>query len=185
MARNEVKTLDYSFQGRTEGIDYRLKAFVIFCACFTATLQVAAQFIAYQYMYHPARGSCLKVGGYKIYPFYRAAYWLFELMRAYEKGRSSVAAMSAFVFASGLLLSVFITRLYIFRSRNGALESIHGTAHWATLKEIKEAGLLDKHGEPFPEGVVVGGVKIGRKVKMMKHNGKEHVCPYRAVLHCL
>jgi type IV secretion system protein VirD4 len=46
------------------------------------------------------------------------------------------------------------------------------------MKEIKEAGLLDKKGEPFPEGVVVGGVKVGKKVKMMRHGGREHVLCY-------
>jgi type IV secretion system protein VirD4 len=180
MARNEVRTGDYSFQREGSGLDYRVKAFISFCICIVLTLQATAQFIAYQYMHHPALGWRINLLGYPVYPFYRAAYWLFELMWTYEETRSNVAAMSAFVFAAGLLMSAFITRTVLFKSRAKSLESLHGTAHWATLKEIKEAGLLDKKGEPFPEGVVVGGVRAGRKkrVKMMRHNGKEHLLCY-------
>jgi type IV secretion system protein VirD4 len=181
MARNEIRTGSYSFQsGDEDKKSYRIKAFAIFCCCFIVTLQITAQYIAYQYMHHPALGWRIHLLGYPAYPFYRAAYWLFELMRQYEKSRSNMAAMSAFVFASGLLISVFITRAYIFKSRKKSLESIHGTAHWATLKEIQEAGLLDEDDDPFPEGVVVGGISVGRKkkVKMMRHNGREHVLCY-------
>jgi type IV secretion system protein VirD4 len=58
------------------------------------------------------------------------------------------------------------------------LESLHGTAHWATLREIKDAGLLDEDGEPFAEGVVVGGVQVGKKIKIMRHGSREHVLCY-------
>jgi type IV secretion system protein VirD4 len=180
MARNEIRAGSYSFQSSKEDKGYRKKAFALFCCCLVVTLQVTGQYIAHQYMHHPVLGWRVHLLGYPAYPFYRAAYWLFELMRTYEQSRSNIAAMSAFVFASGLLISAFITRAYIFNSRKKSLESIHGTAHWATLEEIREAGLLDEDDDPFPEGVVVGGVCVGRKkqVKMMRHNGREHVLCY-------
>jgi type IV secretion system protein VirD4 len=184
MARNEIQTPDYSFRGKTNK-GYRKKAFVIFCLGIAVTLQAAAQYIAYRYAYHPALGWSVQTLGYPVYPFYRAAYWLFELLRTYERSRSNVAAMSASIFASGMILSAFMTRAYIFKARGKSLETIHGTAHWAALEEIQEAGLLGGDGEPFPEGVVTGGVEIpkkwpfGRKtVKMMRHNGREHVLCY-------
>ena len=104
MARNEIRTAGYSFQGHDAKRGYRIKALIIFLICFIVTLQVTAQFIAYQFEHHPALGWRTGVGEFQIYPFYRAACWLYELMRAYEKSRSNLAAMSAFVFASGLLL---------------------------------------------------------------------------------
>lgn len=178
MARNEVKTRDYSFQDKKGKAGYRATAFAIFCVCIVATLQATAQFIAYRFMHHSALGWRFHVIGHPIYPFYRAAYWLYELMRTYEETRSNVAAMSALVFAAGLLTSAFITRRYLFRSRAKSLESLHGSAHWATPDEIREAGLLDSDGKPFPEGVVVGGVRIGKSIEMMRHNGREHILCY-------
>jgi type IV secretion system protein VirD4 len=177
MARNEIQTPNYSFKTKKE--TYWKTALVICCACLAVTLQVTAQYIAYQFAYHPALGWHVNVLGYPVYPFYRAAYWLYVLLSAYEASRSNLSAMSAFIFAFGLLASAFVTRLYIFKARKKSLEAIHGTAHWAALEEVQEAGLLDEDGEPFPEGVVVGGIE-GRKgkVKMMRHNGKEHVLCY-------
>jgi type IV secretion system protein VirD4 len=46
------------------------------------------------------------------------------------------------------------------------------------MKEIRDAGLLDKEGKPFKEGVVVGGVQVGKEIRMMRHNGREHVLCY-------
>jgi type IV secretion system protein VirD4 len=99
-------------------------------------------------------------------------------MSAYEESRSNIAAMSAFIFSAGLIISAFAARRCYLNGRSESLESLHGSAHWATLKEIQDAGLLDKKGEPFPEGVVVGGVRVGKKVKMMRHGGREHVLCY-------
>jgi hypothetical protein len=56
MARNEIKTGSYSFQGSGEDKSYRKKAFAIFCCCLAVTLQITGQYIAYQYMHHPALG---------------------------------------------------------------------------------------------------------------------------------
>jgi type IV secretion system protein VirD4 len=186
MARNIVKTRDYSFRGvKREGISYKVKAAVVFTVSFVLTLQAAAQYIAYAFGHNPALGWRFLVKGYPVYPFYKAVHWLYVLMSAYDESRSNIAAMSAFIFSAGLIISAFAARRCYLNGKSESLESLHGTAHWATLKEIKDAGLLDENGEPFPDGVVVGGVKVGKKIKMMKHGGREHVCPYRAVLHCL
>jgi type IV secretion system protein VirD4 len=179
MARNVVKTRDYSFRGlKREGTDYRVKAAALFAACLFLTLQATAQYIAYAFGHHPALGWSFTMRGYHLYPFYRAAYWLYILMSAYEKSRSSIAATSAFIFSVGLIISAFAARRCYLNGRSESLESLHGTAHWATMREIKDAGLLDKKGEPFPEGVVIGGVKVGKKVRMMRHGGREHVLCY-------
>ncbi|MCL2009133.1 MAG: type IV secretory system conjugative DNA transfer family protein, partial [Synergistaceae bacterium] len=180
MARNIVKTRDYSFQGvKREGMDYRIKAAAIFAVCLFITLQVTAQYVAYAFENHPALGwSIFTVMGYRVYPFYRALYWLYALMSAYEESRSSIAAMSAFIFSVGLIISAFAARNCYLNGRSESLESLHGSAHWAVMKEIKDAGLLDDDGNPFPEGIVVGGVKVGKEVKMLRHNGREHVLCY-------
>ncbi|MDR2779947.1 MAG: type IV secretory system conjugative DNA transfer family protein, partial [Synergistaceae bacterium] len=179
MARNIVKTSDYSFRGvKPEGMSYKVKALLIFAVCLTITLQATAQYVAHAFGHHPALGWSFPVMGYRAYPFYRAVYWLYVLMSAYEKSRSNVAATSAFIFSSGLILSAFAARRCYLNGKSASLESLHGSAHWATLREIKNAGLLGDDGEPFPEGVVVGGVQVGKEVKMMRHRGREHVLCY-------
>ncbi|MDR0764637.1 MAG: hypothetical protein LBE65_03490 [Synergistaceae bacterium] len=173
MARNVVKTRDYSFRGlKREGISYKVKAMIILAVCLVLTLQATAQYVAYAFGHNPALGWRFTVKGYSIYPFYRALYWLYVLMSTYEESRSNVAAMSAFVFSFGLILSAFAARRCYLKGKSESLESLHGSAHWATLKEIQNAGLLDGDGEPFDEGVVVGGIKVGRDVKMMRHGGR-------------
>jgi hypothetical protein len=56
MARNVVKTRDYSFRGiKKEGVSYKVKASVILVVCLILTLQVTAQYIAYAFGHSPAR----------------------------------------------------------------------------------------------------------------------------------
>jgi type IV secretion system protein VirD4 len=179
MARNIVKTRDYSFRGvKREGLSYRVKALLIFAVCLILTLQATVQYVAYAFGYHPALGWSFPMAGYRVYPFYRAVYWLYVLMSAYEESRSSIAAMSAFIFSAGMIISAFAARRCYLNGKSESLESLHGSAHWATMKEIQNAGLLDENGEPFAEGVVVGGVQVGKEVKMMRHHGREHVLCY-------
>ncbi|GHV47407.1 conjugal transfer protein TraG [Synergistales bacterium] len=180
MPQNIVRTKDYSFRGvKREGLGYKTKALIIFSVCVVITLQITAQYIAYAYGYHPALGwSFSPIQGYRIYPFYRAVYWLYELMRTYEESRSTVAATSAFIFSAGLIISAYSARKCYMLGKSESLESLHGSAHWATMREIQDAGLLDGNGESFKEGVVVGGIKVGKEVKTMRHNGREHVLCY-------
>jgi type IV secretion system protein VirD4 len=179
MAQNFVRTKDYSFRGlKREGMSCRAKAAAAFAVCIAATLQATAQYVAYAFNYDPALGWHFTFMGYYVYPFYRAAYWLYVLMSHYEESRSQVAVMSSMIFSSGLIVSAFASRRFYLMGRSESLESLHGSAHWATLREIQEAGLLDGDGEPFGEGVVVGGVKVGKEIKMMRHNGREHVLCY-------
>jgi hypothetical protein len=48
MARNEVRTGDYSFQETKIGLDYRVKAFIAFCCCFIVTLQIVVGLVLFE-----------------------------------------------------------------------------------------------------------------------------------------
>ena len=175
MARSIVKTEGFSLTSKSKGIPLCLKALVVFAIVVIVALQVTAQYIAYAFNYDYALGWYFDVKGYAIYPFYRAAYWLYILLSTYKGGRANVVFTSSLIFSSGLLLSVFITRWYYFSRKDSSLEALHGSAHWATRDEIIEAGLLDDDGEPLSEGAVVGGIIDRKKTKMIRHNGKEHI----------
>jgi type IV secretion system protein VirD4 len=181
MARNIVRNSDFSFRGlKREGLDYRVKTAVLSAVCLILTLQATAQYVAYAFGYHEALGWVLfRVKGYPVYPFYRAAYWLYVLLSDYDEALANTAAKSAFIFAGGLIITAFASRRCYLDGKSANLESLHGSAHWASLREIQEAGLLDDDGEPFGEGVVVGGVETGKGIiRMMRHNGREHVLCY-------
>jgi type IV secretion system protein VirD4 len=49
---------------------------------------------------------------------------------------------------------------------------IHGSARWAKLSDIKQAGLINQ------DGVYVGEWKNGSKIYTLRHNGPEHVLCY-------
>ena len=174
MPRSVVKTEGYSLESK-KGISKRVKALIVFALMIVAALQMTAQYIAYAFNYDAALGWHFVIKGYMIYPFYRAVYWLYVLMSTYQAGRSGIAVTSSLIFSAGLILSVFIARQYYRGGKNPSLEALHGSAHWATTDEIISAGLLDNEGEPFANGVVVGGVVIGKKTKMIRHNGREHI----------
>lgn len=183
MAKNLVRTQDYSFHGNGGSSKRRTKALCIFFGCLAVVLQLTTQVIAYYFHFHPALGWYIPVGGYRVYPLYRALYWIYELLSAYDQTRSNLASTSAFLFAMGMLLSALAAKKYYY-SGGKALESLHGSAHWATTREIKDAALLDSKGNPQEEGVVVGGLLeknwFGRVkgTKVLRHNGREHVMCY-------
>ena len=54
-------------------------------------------------------------------------------------------------------------------------EHLHGSARWATEKDIRETGLLDAS-----EGVYVGGwkPKRGSHLHYLRHDGPEHVLAF-------
>jgi type IV secretion system protein VirD4 len=51
-------------------------------------------------------------------------------------------------------------------------KDIHGTARWAETRDVKESGLLSE------TGVVVGGWPTRKGVKMLRHDGPEHVLAF-------
>ena len=182
MTRNVVKTQGY-VQGGKGNAKRRSRAIRLFFACMLFVLQLTAQVIAHHFGYHPALGWSVPVKGYRLYPFYRALYWLYELLSTYDQTRSSLATSCSFLVAMGMLISMLVAKKYYYAGTK-ALEALHGSAHWATKREIQDAALLDSRGNPQTEGVVVGGLlekkRFGwkKQTKILRHNGPEHVMCY-------
>ncbi|MGB0361229.1 MAG: type IV secretory system conjugative DNA transfer family protein, partial [Endozoicomonas sp.] len=86
-----------------------------------------------------------------------------------------------FLGLSFILVILIGTVFYIgFSRRSKAVLGLHGTAHWASLDEIQEAGLLPKEGQASKDGVYVGAYhdKKTKKTRYLKHNGPEHVLAF-------
>lgn len=78
--------------------------------------------------------------------------------------------------SAGILVSASLTLILLLSrsfARRGAVANdlMHGSARWATRKDIEKAGLLDK------EGVYVGGWQDPKTGKQhyLRHNGSEHL----------
>ena len=155
-----------------------LRTFLVLLAGVCLAMQAATQYMAWSFDFHSALGPPLfRVADCPIYPFYRGMNWLRILLGAPASAERNVTRMGMLIFAGGCLVSVLLARLCRGGRRNAA-EILHGSAHWASTKDVVAAGLLSKNREPLKEGVVVGGIVAGgllKKTLMLRHNGREHV----------
>jgi type IV secretion system protein VirD4 len=128
------------------------------------------QYLAAQFGYQQALGHPLWQGFYNpfawnIWQFqhYKQAKMLFDQM--------DIASLAGYLFV--LLLAALIQGFSNRRSQ--AHKGLHGTAHWATPKEIRQTGLLPKHADAG------GGVYVGAwqdkygNIHYLRHNGPEHI----------
>ena len=77
------------------------------------------------------------------------------------------------VVASGIGMIGLVMRKLLRANTSKANEYIHGSARWASEKDIKQAGLMDN------EGVYVGGwLDSKNTLRYLRHIGPEHVLCY-------
>lgn len=133
---------------------------------------ICTQFIAARLHYHPSLGQPLFGTLYQPFAWWR---WIFSFY-----GYAEQTYNYAFViFAVGVMMAMLVYVLYVgFATRSSRRnEGIHGTAHFATLEEVQESGLLPS-GKEAGQGVYCGGYddpKTGR-LHYLRHDGPEHVC---------
>jgi type IV secretion system protein VirD4 len=95
----------------------------------------------------------------------------------WSKWHTTSPAMFIQPLQVGGALAAVVLVAYIFQlvTRAQALREysdIHGSARWAKLSDIKQAGLTNQ------QGVYVGEWKNGNKIYTLRHNGPEHVLCY-------
>ncbi|MDR1613552.1 MAG: type IV secretory system conjugative DNA transfer family protein [Planctomycetota bacterium] len=138
-------------------------AFVL--GTFVSGFFTATQHFAHTAAYDPALGGHI----HRIYFPGMIAFWFRKWGQLYpEELRTSISyGMAA---SAILLLSYLIIGRFVVQSAKGN-DKLHGTAHWATPREIKESGLLGNN-----EGVYVGAWedKKGR-IHYLRDNGPSHV----------
>jgi type IV secretion system protein VirD4 len=85
----------------------------------------------------------------------------------------AVVGLTAVVlFLSGAFAIALVTR------RSKAVSHLHGSAHWATPREIERSGLLPRGGQPGT-GVYVGAwAAPDGGLRYLRHNGPEHVLAF-------
>lgn len=121
----------------------------------TVGLQTSTQYFAHKFNYHPSLG-----GSNHIYAPWKILEWGYKWGDQYQDAFYQSAAPGVIVSALGILGMSMISVISANSSKPN--EYLHGSARWATKKDIQAAGLLPKDGSWFKknkmemEGVYVG-----------------------------
>ncbi|MHB1222099.1 MAG: type IV secretory system conjugative DNA transfer family protein [Gammaproteobacteria bacterium] len=131
---------------------------------------LCTQFIAYRLIYHPALGMPVFHHLYKPFDWW---HWLFTF---YDIGPSSFN-YAFIIFSLSILFGLVSYVMWIgFKTRSSRKhENVHGTAHFATLEELKQTGLLSHENK---QGVYCGAYAdlVTGITHYLRHDGPEHVC---------
>ena len=140
--------------------------------CLLSAYWYATQGMAEDCGYSKILGDFLSIGDIKIYPPYKYYFWQqdVELQKAIPQIIGSYAAFPYIGFVIGAGFTYLC-------AKNLKKETSHGSAAFATAKEIDEAGLgkyEDKKSKKIKKSGVVVGVNPYNK-HLMLHDGVEHI----------
>ncbi len=130
-----------------------------------AGLSIATQCFARKFGYDPA------LGGHIHYAYFPGMilFWASAWGDRYPAETQTAAAYGMATSASLLIAFLVIGRIVSQSARGN--DKLHGTAHWATQREIKASGLLGN-----TEGVYVGGWTDKKgQMHYLRDNGPAHV----------
>jgi type IV secretion system protein VirD4 len=136
---------------------------IVVCLIVLATTWGATQWTAWQLGFQPQLGApWFELAGMPVY-YPPAFFWWWYFFDAYAP---HIFVQGACIAASGGFISIAVAiGMSVWRAREAKNIETYGSARWATIAEVKGAGLLG------PDGVVLG--KLGRDY--LRHNGPEHV----------
>lgn len=147
----------------------------IFLSMMTLVGVATTQWLAASLEYHPALGKPV-VG--KIYMPWRWVAWAWKWWATHTATMQK--ALTMFTAGSILSLVIYALGLVFMARKTEGIEGLHGTAHWASRKEIEDSGLLAPKGKKQNEGVYVGAwedEKTGR-IEYLRHSGAEHILAF-------
>ena len=133
-----------------------LSALVVLTICLLITLTAATQYA----LLSSASGINLSVAPWASWA------WVPSWFSSNPDLVSKWSLLQAVGFGFSFMCSALV---FHFLRKNKPVLDMHGTARWATTKEIET---LDLFGN---EGVFVGGVERGGKMEYLRHDGAEHV----------
>jgi type IV secretion system protein VirD4 len=139
----------------------------------------ATQYIAHRFDYQLALGEVLlRVGRLALYQPFAWMIWMWRFGAETDRAvrMPLMTGVAIVVLGSCATMAVFFA-LNVRRSKllSQNAEDLHGSARWATEKEIVETGLLDAR-----QGVYVGGwhAKTAGRLHYLRHNGPEHILAF-------
>jgi type IV secretion system protein VirD4 len=133
----------------------------------------ATQHVAATYGYSNALGGPV-IG--RIYAPWQFIAWWF----AYQPNPPAIIDHAYWVAlgAYGSLTLALSAALLLGGRRSRPHKDLHGTAHWASIEEIRASGLLSPSSSKTlkrPPGIIVGARRHGQRLDYLTHVGPEHV----------
>ncbi|HHE3712868.1 TPA: type IV secretory system conjugative DNA transfer family protein [Pasteurella multocida] len=142
---------------------------ILFFLSIILGFSVATQWAAYKFGFQPILGA--NVGGF--YSPHKIIEWYFAWSELYKNLFMQSISIG---FLVTVILIIFLAIYAVAQSNSSkakANEFLHGSAEWASEKDIKAAGLLEGNG------VYVGGWKDEKgNFHYLRHNGPEHVLTF-------
>jgi type IV secretion system protein VirD4 len=136
---------------------------------FVVVNAICTQFIANRMIYDPVLGNPLFARVYN--PF---NWW--EWFKNFYPYAPDTYRYAVVIFVIGFTATILLAKLFIgIRGRSSRKhEGIHGTAHFATQKEVEATGLIGSG-----DGVYCGGFDDDSgRTQYLRHKGQEHICVF-------
>lgn len=167
-----MKKLNNQIGNRKHGYkkhSYVLQRFILFLLTIVIGFSAATQWAAHKFAYQPILGT--NIGG-----FY-SPHKIIEWYLAWREVYSNLFMQSISIGVLVTVILLILLAVYVVAQSNSskakANEFLHGSAEWATEKDIKQAGLLEG------DGVYVGGwIDDDGNFHYLRHNGPEHVLTF-------
>lgn len=147
--------------------NYIVGIFLVFSLLLLISV-ISTQHLAETFNYNSALGNPIYQGYYNPLSWIT---WSMDYSTDYPEVFKPFFMVMSGVIA--LCFSVFIVIRLMALRKSKSYDSVHGTAHWATDKEVEESQLLGNE-----KGVFVGGYKYKDKLHYLRHNGPEHILAF-------
>lgn len=149
---------------------YREKVFrtgaISIGVCLLIAYWYATQGVAADCGYSKLLGACLSIGEVHIYPPYKFYFWQEDALLN-ESIAEIIRSYAAYPYL-GFLIGAGFT---YFCAKGMKVETSHGSAAFATAKEIDETGLGMYEDKPVIEERELFGIKYKKKVRRVKKSG--------------
>ena len=149
---------------RVFNVGFRLVFSIYFILSIIVASHMTAQYLGYYFKTEP-----ISLFGVYFYPFWKVPYWYY-VARHYPVGDEALNIFYCWFVLPNII--VFTGVLYFRFYYNKGNNKLHGSAKWATKKDIEEMGYFGN------KGVYIGGYKDGRNLLYLKHNGPEHILTF-------
>ena len=148
---------------------YVVQRTILFLSSIILGFSAATQWAAYKFGFQPILGA--NISGF--YSPHKIIDWYFAWNESYKNLFMQSISIG---FLTTVILVIFLAIYAVAQSNSSkakANEFLHGSAEWASEKDIKSAGLLEG------DGVYVGGWKDEKgNFHYLRHNGPEHVLTF-------
>lgn len=148
---------------------YVVQRSILFLFSIILGFSAATQWAAYKFGFQPILGA--NISGF--YSPHKIIDWYFAWNESYKNLFMQSISIG---FLTTVILVIFLAIYAVAQSNSSkakANEFLHGSAEWASEKDIKSAGLLEG------DGVYVGGWKDEKgNFHYLRHNGPEHILTF-------